>query len=136
MALGLPASSTNIRRNQRNSYAKFAITPHQHSKVMIEQIRKRNYRQLGRSHEAIYTQLQVDVQKTSVHRRSQGMCVATWRNAKGVHPKMESYQKFSSRSIRRESNRHVYRRLKTRRPSRRNGKNQAEDSIRSNGCGK
>jgi hypothetical protein len=43
MALGLPASSTNIRRNQRNNYAKFAITPHRRSKVMVKQTRKGNY---------------------------------------------------------------------------------------------
>jgi hypothetical protein len=100
MALGLSASSTNIGRNQRNSYAKFAITPHQFSKVMVEQIGKINYRQLGRSHEAIYMQLQVDVQKTSIHRRSQSMCATTRRNAKGIHLKMESHQKFSSGIIR------------------------------------
>jgi hypothetical protein len=61
MALRLSASSANIRRNQRNSYAKFATTPHRRSKVMVEKIRERNYWKLGRSHEAIYKQLQVDI---------------------------------------------------------------------------
>jgi hypothetical protein len=54
MALGLSASSKNIGRNQGNSYAKFAITPHQRDKVMVEQIRKRNNWQLGRAHKAIH----------------------------------------------------------------------------------
>jgi hypothetical protein len=54
MALRLSISSTNIGRNQRNSYAKLATTPHRRSKVMVEQIRERNYWKLGRSHEAIY----------------------------------------------------------------------------------
>jgi hypothetical protein len=41
MALGLSTSSKNIRRNKRNNNAKFAITPHRRSKVMVEQARKR-----------------------------------------------------------------------------------------------
>jgi hypothetical protein len=54
MALGLFASSKNIRRNKRNSYAKFAITPHRRGKVMVEQIRKRNNRKLGRAHKVVH----------------------------------------------------------------------------------
>jgi hypothetical protein len=42
MALGLFASCKNIRRNQENSYTKFAITPHRRGKVMVEPIRKKN----------------------------------------------------------------------------------------------
>jgi hypothetical protein len=61
MALRLSACSANIGRNQRNSYAKLATTPHQRIKVMVEQIRERNHQKLGRSHEAIYKQLQVDI---------------------------------------------------------------------------
>jgi hypothetical protein len=57
MALRLFASSKNTRWNQGNSYAKFAITPHRRGKVMVEQIRKRNNRKLGRAHKAIYEQL-------------------------------------------------------------------------------
>jgi hypothetical protein len=54
MALGLSASSKNIGRNQGNSYAKFAITPHRRSKVMAEQLRKINNWKLGRAHKAIH----------------------------------------------------------------------------------
>jgi hypothetical protein len=57
VALRLSASSANIRRNQRNSHAKFTTTPHRRGKVMVEQIRERNYWKLGRSHEAIYKEL-------------------------------------------------------------------------------
>jgi hypothetical protein len=42
MALGLLTSSENIRRNKGNNNAKLATTPHQRSKVMVEQIRKMN----------------------------------------------------------------------------------------------
>jgi hypothetical protein len=42
MALGLSARSKNTGRNQGNSNAKFAVTPHQRGKVMVEQTRKRN----------------------------------------------------------------------------------------------
>jgi hypothetical protein len=48
-------------RNQRNSYGNPATIPHWRSKVMVEQIRERNHRKLGRSHKAIYKQLQVDI---------------------------------------------------------------------------
>jgi peptidyl-tRNA hydrolase len=61
MALRLFARSKNIGRNQGNSYAKFAITPHRLGKVMVEQIRKRNNRKLGGAHKAIYENLQVDI---------------------------------------------------------------------------
>jgi hypothetical protein len=54
MALELSASSKNIGRNKVNSYAKFAITPHRHGKVMVEQIRKRNNWKLGRAHKAVH----------------------------------------------------------------------------------
>jgi hypothetical protein len=57
MALGLSTSSKNIGRNQGNSNAKSAITPHLRSKVMVEQIRKRNNWKLGGAHKAIYEQL-------------------------------------------------------------------------------
>jgi hypothetical protein len=54
MALRLLTSSKNTRRNKGNSNAKFAITPHRRSKVMVEQIRKRNYWKLGGTHKAIH----------------------------------------------------------------------------------
>jgi hypothetical protein len=54
MALGLSASSKNIRRNKGNSYAKFAITPHRCGQVMVEQIRKGNNWNLGRARKAIH----------------------------------------------------------------------------------
>jgi hypothetical protein len=54
MALRLSASSKNIGRNEGNSYAKFAITPHRRGKVMVEQITKRNNWKLGRAHKAIH----------------------------------------------------------------------------------
>jgi hypothetical protein len=90
MAFKLFTGSANIGRNKRNGYAKLAITPHWRSKVVVEQTRERNHWKLGRSHEAIYKQLQVDIQAIGINRRSQSMCATTRRNLKGVHPKMES----------------------------------------------
>jgi hypothetical protein len=40
MTFRLSASSKNIRRNQGNSNAKFAVTPHRCSKVMVKQTRR------------------------------------------------------------------------------------------------
>jgi hypothetical protein len=54
MALGLFTGSQNSGRNKGNSNAKFAITPHRCSKVMVEQTRKRNDRKLRGTHKAIY----------------------------------------------------------------------------------
>jgi hypothetical protein len=54
MALGLLTRSKNIGRNKGNNNAKLAITPHLRSKVMVEQIRKRNNWKLGGTHKAIH----------------------------------------------------------------------------------
>jgi hypothetical protein len=54
MALGLLTCSKNTGRNKGNINAKFAITPHWCSKVMVEQIRKRNNWNLGGTHKAIH----------------------------------------------------------------------------------
>jgi hypothetical protein len=54
MAFRLPTSSKNIRRNQGNSNAKFAVTPHRCSKVMVKQTRRGNNWKLGRTHKAIH----------------------------------------------------------------------------------
>jgi hypothetical protein len=54
MALRLLTCSTNTRRNKGNINAKFAITPDRRSKVMVEQIRKRNNWKLGGTHKAIH----------------------------------------------------------------------------------
>jgi hypothetical protein len=54
MALRLSTSSKITGRNQGNSNAKFVITPHRHSKVMVKQIRNRNNWKLGGAHKAIY----------------------------------------------------------------------------------
>jgi hypothetical protein len=48
MALGLFTGSKNIERNKGNSNAKYAITPHRRSKVMVEQIRKNEQLEAGR----------------------------------------------------------------------------------------
>jgi hypothetical protein len=49
-----PTGSENIGRNKRNSNAKLATTPHRRSKVMVEQVRKRNNWKLGGTHKAIH----------------------------------------------------------------------------------
>jgi hypothetical protein len=77
MALGLSTSNKNIGRNQGNNNAKFAITPHRRSNVMVEQIRKGNNWKLGEAHKAIHKQLQVDIQAASFHRRSQSLRTTT-----------------------------------------------------------
>jgi hypothetical protein len=76
MALRLLTSNENIGRNKVNGNAKFATTPHRSSKVMVEQIIKRNNWKLGGTHKTVHEQLQVDIQAASIDRRSQGLCTA------------------------------------------------------------
>jgi hypothetical protein len=54
MAFRLSTSSETIRRNQGNINAKFTITPHRRSEVMVKQTRKGNNRKLGGAHKTIY----------------------------------------------------------------------------------
>jgi hypothetical protein len=54
MALRLLTSSKTTRRNKGKSNAKFATTRHWRSKVMVEQIRKRNNWKLRGTHKAIH----------------------------------------------------------------------------------
>jgi hypothetical protein len=54
MAFRLPTSNENIRRNPENSNAKFVITPHRCSKVMVKQTRRGNNWKLGGAHKIIY----------------------------------------------------------------------------------
>jgi hypothetical protein len=61
MAFRLSTSSKITGRNQGNSNAKFATTPHRRSKVMVKQTRKGNNRKLGGAHKTIYEQLQIDI---------------------------------------------------------------------------
>jgi hypothetical protein len=49
MALGLLTSSENIGGNKGNINAKLAITPHRSSKVMVEQVRKKEQLETGRN---------------------------------------------------------------------------------------
>jgi hypothetical protein len=121
MALGLLTGSKNIGRNKGNSNAKFAITSHQRSKVMVEQIRKRNNWKLGGTHKTIHKSLQIDIQAASVDRRSQSLRTTTQLDTKVVYPKVDHYQEFGSRSFKRKSNRRFHARVATRRPSRRDG---------------
>jgi hypothetical protein len=61
MAFRLSTSSKITGRNQGNSNAKFATTPHWRSKAMVEQTRKGNNWKLGGAHKTIYEQLQIDI---------------------------------------------------------------------------
>jgi hypothetical protein len=77
MAFRLLIGSKNTRRDKGNINAKFAITPHRRSQVMVEQIRKRNNRKLGGTHKAIYEQFQINIQAANIDRRSQSLCTTT-----------------------------------------------------------
>jgi hypothetical protein len=47
MVVGLPASSTDTRGNKSNSHAKFTVTPHRRSTVLVKHLTQRFHRKLG-----------------------------------------------------------------------------------------
>jgi hypothetical protein len=47
MVVRLLASSTDTRRNKSNNHAKFAVTPHWRSAVLVEYITQRFHQKLG-----------------------------------------------------------------------------------------
>jgi hypothetical protein len=61
MVVRLPASSTDTRRNKNNSHAKFAVTPHRRSTVLVEHPTQRFHRELGRIRESICKKFLFDV---------------------------------------------------------------------------
>jgi hypothetical protein len=67
----LPSSSVNTWRNKSNGDAKFAITPHRRSTVLVKHFTQRFHGKLGRTRKSIHKKLSFNVQTSSVTRRSQ-----------------------------------------------------------------
>jgi hypothetical protein len=61
MVVRLPASSTNTRRNKSNSHAKFAVTPHQCSAVLVKYLTQRFHRKLGGIRESIRKKFSLNI---------------------------------------------------------------------------
>jgi hypothetical protein len=71
MVIRLPASSTNTRRDESNSDAKSAVTPHRRSAVLVKYATQQFHRELGRTREPIHKKFLLNIQTPIVTRRNQ-----------------------------------------------------------------
>jgi hypothetical protein len=61
MVVRLPASSTDTRRNKSNSHAKFIVTPHRRSTVLVKHPAQQFHRELGRIRESIRKKFSLNI---------------------------------------------------------------------------
>jgi hypothetical protein len=105
MVIRLPASSTNTQRNKSNGHAKFAVTPHRHSTVLVEYSTQRFYWELGRTREPIRKKFSLNIRMPSVTGRNQVVSIEERWKSVLLYTTLECNQKFCRRRLRRESNR-------------------------------
>jgi hypothetical protein len=105
MVIRIPASSTNTRRNKSNGNAKFVVTPHWRSTVLVEYSAQRFHRDLGRTREPICKKFSLNIQTPSITGRNQVMRTEERRNSTLLYTMLECNQKFRRRRLRQESNR-------------------------------
>jgi hypothetical protein len=99
------SDSTNTQRNKSNGDAKFAITPHRCSTVLVKHFTQRFHRKLGRTRKSIRKKFLFDIQVSCVTRRSQILHAEEWRNPTFIHIAMEYNKKLHGRHLRREGSR-------------------------------
>jgi hypothetical protein len=61
MVVILSASSTDTRRTKSNNHAKFAVTPHRRSTVLVEHPTQQFHRELGRIRESIRKKFSLNI---------------------------------------------------------------------------
>jgi hypothetical protein len=61
MVVRLPASITDTRRNKSNSHAKFTVTPHWRSTVLVEHPTQRFHQELGRVRKSIRKKFSLNI---------------------------------------------------------------------------
>jgi hypothetical protein len=133
MVIKLPVSSTNTRRNKSNGNAKFAVTPHRCSTVLVEYSTQRFLRELGRTREPIHKKFSLNIQTPSVTRRNQVMRTEERWNSALLYTTLECNQNFCRRRLRRESNRCFFCWPSSFGPRGRGRENKAKDSVVING---
>jgi hypothetical protein len=105
MVIRPPSSSTYTRRNKSNGDAKFAVTPHRRSTVLVKHLTQRFHWELGRTREPICKKFSFDIQSSSVLKRSQILHIEQGRNPMLIHTAVEHNKKFYRRHLRRADNR-------------------------------
>jgi hypothetical protein len=108
MVVRLLASSTNTQRNKSNSHAKFAVTHHRRSTVLVEHYTQRFHWELGRTGKPICKKFSLNIQAPSVSGINQVVRAEERRNPTLLYTTLEHNQKFCRRRLRRESNRCLF----------------------------
>jgi hypothetical protein len=70
MVVRLSISSTNTRGSKSNGNAKFVVTPHRRSAVLVKYTTQRFHQKLGRARKPICKEFSLNVQATSIIGRS------------------------------------------------------------------
>jgi hypothetical protein len=133
MVVRLLASSINTRRNKSNIHAKFAVTPHRRSTVLIEHYTQRFHLELGRTGKLIRKKFLRNIQAPSVSGRNQVVRAEERRNPMLLYTTLERNQKFCRRRLRRESNRCLFGWPASFGPRGRGRENKANDGVGVNG---
>jgi hypothetical protein len=94
MVIRLLASSINTQRNESDSNAKSAVTPHRRSAVLVKFSIQQFHRELGRTREPICKKFSLNIQMPSVTRRNQVVHTEERRNSALLHTAVEYNQKF------------------------------------------
>jgi hypothetical protein len=127
MAIRLPASSANTRRNKSNGNAKPAVTSHRRSTVLAEYSTQRIHWELGRTREPIRKKFSLNIQTPNVTGRYQVVCTEERQNSALLHTSLECSQKFCRTRLRQESNRCLFSQPSSFEPRGRSRENKAED---------
>jgi hypothetical protein len=108
MVVRLLESSTNTQRKKSNSHAKFVVTPHRRSTVLVEHYTQGFHRELGSIGKPIRKKFSLNIQAPNVFGRSQVMRAEERQNPTLLYTTLERNQKLCRRHLRRESNRCLF----------------------------
>jgi hypothetical protein len=91
MVVRLPTSSTNTRGNKSNDNAKFAVTPHRRSAVLVKYFTGRFHRKLGETRKSIRKKFLLNIQTASVIGRSYVVRAEERRNSALLYTTLECH---------------------------------------------
>jgi hypothetical protein len=93
MVVRLSSGSTNTRRIKSNIDAKLAATPHRRSTVLVKHATRRFYQKLERIRKLIHKKFLLNVQMTSINRRSQILYAEKGRSITFIYTTVEYNKK-------------------------------------------
>jgi hypothetical protein len=99
----LPPGSANTWRNKSNNNTKPTTTPHRHITVLVRYVTRRFYRKLGQIRKSIHKKFSLNIQTTSINRRSQILRAEKGREFTFIYTMMEYNEKLRRRRLRRAS---------------------------------